>query len=745
MVTRKNKNKNKNQNQNRNQNSKVKTLKNKQNNNNDSVICKKYYNNYETFEDKVEEAFKKNKVDFFSTNYNLEKEIIKTLKKATTEGKIKPENDYYSYINERWLNSYNEENSQKYLVQFDDFRLVQDKVYRELLVLIDSYAKKHENSKKPFDISFVNFYKSTTKQYNKNSFFVENAYNTLYTIDNLLKENNLWKFLAYVNNNELINWGSPLLWTLNPDDKEPTVFRSYISGPTLSLIDISVYFQDEQNVKYKQKYKNNYIKYLKKLFAFFFGEKNEFNVADIFDVESKIANAFACNIIKPKEHEKNYNKITRKEALEHFQFDWDDYAKQLGFKTPPDFFITPDVNYLLCIIQLLLKEWNTPQWRTYWIYLYIRMIIRLTKDGSNISFDFHGTFERGIAQRADFNLYRVFLIGFAFNTFLSNEYINNYKNDENINYVKTMAYDLRTVFIRIIKRNKWLQPETKKKALQKLYKLNLQVGAPKKLVPDPILSYVDNDIWHNLVLISEWRHYKAISLEGKHIVDFPVVDWSQLPPKFISTQAYVVNASYTPTKNGIYVPLGYIQKPFVDLDERGIEYNLAHIGFTLAHEMSHALDDRGSQYDENGKLHNWWTPEDRKKFKQIQEDVVKQYEVFAGYDGIKFDAWPSIGEDLADISGITICREYLRDFQLKNKDILPIVDLSFRTFFVYFAIQQKQKINQKALNAQLITNPHPLDKYRCNVPLSRLATFRIIYNIKKGDKMWWPSTNRVWE
>jgi predicted metalloendopeptidase len=106
---------------------------------------------------------------------------------------------------------------------------------------------------------------------------------------------------------------------------------------------------------------------------------------------------------------------------------------------------------------------------------------------------------------------------------------------------------------------------------------------------------------------------------------------------------------------------------------------------------------------------------------------------------------PSIGEDLADISGLAICQEYLRDFQLKNEDSLPIQALSFEAFFIYFAIQTRQKISKKAILAQLKTNPHPLDKYRCNVPLSRTEVFRAIYNVKKGDKMWWHSTNSVWD
>jgi putative endopeptidase len=205
-----------------------------------------------------------------------------------------------------------------------------------------------------------------------------------------------------------------------------------------------------------------------------------------------------------------------------------------------------------------------------------------------------------------------------------------------------------------------------------------------------------------------------------------------------------VNAYYTPVENTIYIPLGYLQKPFIDLDERGIEYNLAHIGYTLGHEMSHCLDDNGSKYDYQGNLHNWWTKEDRRKFEAKVKDVVKQYETFAMYDGIKMDGTLSTGENLADISGLAICMEYLRDFQQKNDDIVPIKSLSFEAFFVYIAIQGRQKILDKAIQAQLKVNPHPMDKYRVNCPLSRLELFRSIYNIKKGDKMYWHSTDTIW-
>jgi predicted metalloendopeptidase len=171
---------------------------------------------------------------------------------------------------------------------------------------------------------------------------------------------------------------------------------------------------------------------------------------------------------------------------------------------------------------------------------------------------------------------------------------------------------------------------------------------------------------------------------------------------------------------------------------------LVHIGFTIGHEMSHGFDDMGSKYDAYGVLHDWWTEKDKKKYKEIQKDVIKQYEDFAARDGIKFDASIGIGEDLADISGLAICDEYLQDFQENNSDLIPIKHLSFEAFYVYFAFQQKQYIAKKALAAQLKTNPHPLDKYRCNIPLSRSQIFKALYNVKKGDGMWWHKIDTIW-
>jgi len=712
-----------------------------------SAVCKTSTNTFETFEDKAEQALKREKIDVGSASYNLENKIVADLKKAVNPSNIQPNQDYYSYINDRWISSYDLDEAQKYIIQVDDFRIVQDKVYRELIQIIEEYITNPatKDTKKAICIknAFTSFQGSNTQEQTRclASAFAE-------YMDEVVKEPaNLWITLGKANRNEMTSSGTPFVWSLNPDEKNPKIYQCYLEPPQVTLIDIDVYFDDEIDTKEDKKYKNHYrsvyFKYLRALFENCFGENHGFNVKDVFDTEVELINAMSCEVIAESDRD-GYNLITKSEAMKRFGFNWEEFCKSMGFTDIPNSFVTSNVNYLMCGTKLFVERWNSPQWKTYWVYLYIRQQSRWDEKGKHLFYEFEGNFVRGQEKIVDPSIRPVFGMGFLFNTFLSNEYIRKYKNEEAINYVKTMAEDLKTVFIRIIKRNKWMQPKTKEKALEKLRTLTLTVGSPVLLREDPLLDYKPNDPWGNLMKITLWRHNRAIKLVGKPIVDIPVMDWTQIPPKFVGTQAYVVNAMYTPTENGIYIPLGYVQKPFVDLDERGVEYNLARIGYTIAHEMSHALDDFGSKYDETGKLNNWWTEKDRKKFQQIQNNIIEQYRVFASYDGIDFDAAPSIGEDLADISGLAICQEYLRDFQIKNDDILPIKALSFRAFFVYLAIQSRQKISKRAILAQLKTNPHPLDKYRCNVPLSRTRVFRAIYKVKRGDKMWWPSVNTVW-
>lgn len=665
-------------------------------------------------------------------------EFAKELLSRFAPYSIKPNNNFYDYINYLWLKNVSLEKQQKYIVQVDDFRLAQDKVYKELNTIIVDYYNSHNND---LAKNLRNYHYSVIKM-NPLTYSKKLAKQAITIVDEFIKNDNPWALLAYFNRDEMICNNAPFVWSLNPDDKDPKTFRCYVTPIRFIILDLAVYYDDGKDVAYKQNYRNKYIETVRKMFDVTLG-KNDFIPKDCFDVQVDIFNALGCIDVTSKE-ESTYNKVSNNEAMEKYGFNWHEFSKQLGFNKPPDFFITSTLNYLKCGSKLFIDNWKTPKWRTYWIYLLIIRLVRITKKWENIGYDFFGKFERGQEEinKSD-DVSAALYMSIPFNTFLTNEYVRKFENPAAIKYTETLCNDLKIVFKRILQRNKWLQPSTKKYALKKLDAFKFVYGKPENLREDPNLNYT-KILYDNMKKIINWRHKKSLQLEGKNVIDIPYMDWTQYPVKMSGTQAYIVNASYTPAKNTIYINLGYIQKPFIDLDERGIEYNLAHLGFTIAHEMSHGFDDMGSKYGADGKLFDWWTEKDKKYYKKIQNDVLKQYEEFAARDGIKYDASIALGENLADISSIAICNEYLRDFQDNNNDLIPIRALSYEGFYTYFAFQQKQLVGKKSLSAQLKTNPHPLNKYRCNVPLSRCLVFRSLYHVKKGDGMWWHNTDTVW-
>ena len=256
---------------------------------------------------------------------------IKDLRKAVSPSKINPQNDYYSYINDRWLN--NKKilgEDQKYIVQVDDFRLVQDKVYRELLEIVNDYIKNN-NNKLSKEIS--NFYKSQLKL-NTNEQIKNYSTEILESIDKIRENGDVWQLLGLSNKNEAIAYASPFSWSLNPDDKEPSIFRCYINQPQLSLIDIDIYFDDGVDVDYKNKYKKNYFEYIHRLFENSFGKNHNFIVSDVFTVEVEIMMAITCDDIKGKKADSTYEKITTKEALQNYGFDWKKFAKLYNLISP---------------------------------------------------------------------------------------------------------------------------------------------------------------------------------------------------------------------------------------------------------------------------------------------------------------------------------------------------------------------------------------------------------------------------
>jgi putative endopeptidase len=653
--------------------------------------------------------------------------------------------DFYGYVNDSWLKKteLEIEDTPKFYVQFDTFRFVQEKVYYELIGYVKDYIKKNPNSEKATAIK--NIYLSMSSDTVKATRMQAHRINDI--INSFIEKGNVYSLLAYVNSNEIVSWGAPVVWKSLPDEKNVKKYISHLSPVQLSLYDYVLYIDDpadnNESKTYKKFIKTQYLSYIRETFKACLGDEKYLNYdpEDIWNVELELLDAMGCRSVY-KEDPDFYNVLSNTELNNKLNFDWNLFSRQLGFAEPPKKIIVSNVNAVKCITHLLKEKWNTSAWKTYWLYLYFRQMIRFEETFRHIHFDFYNKLLEGQPTIMPSEIYPIYALSMTFNTFLTEEYVKHNHNQLYVNYVHHLADDLKTLFIRKLKRNTWLSPSTKTTAIKKLEKLKFYVGKPESLRYDPLHKYKDNDPWFNMDLLSSWKHKKYVSLENKEVIDIPEIDWKNF--KLVGTQAYMVNAYYIPTGNSIYIPSAYLQPPFIDLAEKGLEYNLTYIGYTIGHELSHALDDVGSKFDENGNLHNWWTDRDRKIFQSKIDNVIKQYEEFAARDGIEFDASFGVGEDLADISGLSLIEEYLMDNQILLEYIDIVKKNRLEMFYTYIAIQGKQKIYKNALKAQLKINPHPLEKYRVNCPLSRLNIFRQIFGIKKGDGMWWSNTDTIW-
>ena len=674
------------------------------------------------------------------------------LKRNFSQGEIpkvvkQSKNDFYTYVNEDWFKENSIENQKekdkKYYVQFDNFRIVQEEVYYKLIGYVQKFIK--ENPQHKTAIAINNVYKSLINDTTKTMY--KHVAAVVAQLDNFIKAEDMYGLLAMVNANETISLYSPIQWALFPDEKNVKQYISHLNLVSLGIYDYTIYYGDDpaddaETKKYKKLVITEYLIYIEEVFKACLGAKEaaKHNPQDIWDVECAMLTALNCEegLISDPD---NYNKITAHEIETTYGFDWSTFTKKLGYAEPPKYIIVQELNGFKCMVRLLKENWNSPKWQSYWLFIQFKQMIRFEDSMRHIHYNFYNKFLEGQEAPMPSEIYPIFGLSLMFNTFLSQQYMDHNYNPLYISYVKHMADDLKELFIKKIEINNWLSPSTKRAALDKLKKLSITVGRPENLRYDPIFAYKADDPLYNVGLLLQWKHKKYVALEGKPVIDIPEFDWNVF--KLTGTQCYMVNAYYRADRNSIYIPMAYLQKPFIDLKERGLEYNSVYIGYTLGHELSHALDEYGSKFDANGNLHNWWTEADRKIFQGKMNDVIKQYETFAARDGIKFDAAMSIGEDLADISGMALVEAYILDNQIANDEPIKIKKANLAKLYMNFAVQGRQQIYKKAIKAQLKMNPHPLEKYRVNCSLSRLELFKTIYGIKKGDGMWWNS-DTIW-
>lgn len=298
-----------------------------------------------------------------------------------------------------------------------------------------------------------------------------------------------------------------------------------------------------------------------------------------------------------------------------------------------------------------------------------------------------------------------------------------------------MVHDIEDAMNAEIDAQAWMSAETRQKAKAKLHLVANKIGYPDQWRDYTALKVVRGDAIGNAWRAAEFENKRLLAKIGKPLNRG---EWGMSPS--------TVNAYYNPLMNDINFPAGILQAPLYDPHATDAE-NYAHIGSIVGHELTHGFDDQGSQFDGNGNLSNWWTPDDQKKFGEMTDCEVKEYGNFTAVDDVKVNGKLTLGENTADNGGLRLAYvAFMESAKRKSLDLNAKQDgfTPMQQFFVAYGQNWCGSLRPQQMRLQVQTDPHSPREFRTNGVLQNMPEFGNAFNCKAGQPMMPADSCHVW-
>lgn len=318
---------------------------------------------------------------------------------------------------------------------------------------------------------------------------------------------------------------------------------------------------------------------------------------------------------------------------------------------------------------------------------------------------------------------------------LGKKYVEKYFPPEAKARMQEMVKNLRTAMGETIQGLEWMSAATKQRALEKLSTFSPKIGYPDKWKDYSRVPITRASYWEDVLAGRKFAVRDNLLTIGKP-VDRAL--WGMTPP---TSDAY-----YDARLNEIVFPAGILQPPAFSI-EANDAVNYGAIGVVIGHEFSHGFDDEGAQYDAQGRLNNWWTDEDLKKFQARTACVVNQFENYFVEPGLHHNGKLVLGESIGDLAGAKIA---YRAFQIsrRGKPALPTIDgfTPEQQFFIAWGQFRGDAVRPEFARVMVQGDPHPIGKYRVIGPLSNMPEFQQAFQCREGSPMVRPPVQRceVW-
>jgi len=638
------------------------------------------------------------------------------------ETSVRPQDDFYDYLNGKWMKSVEIPADKS---SWGSFMELRENTLPQLRGIIEKVAAGKPAA--ATDAQRIgDFYASFMDEARLEQLGATPLNAELAKIAALKDKSELPALLAQLGK---IGVGVPFDFGIHQDNKDSTKYVADIGQGGLGMPDRDYYLKadDAKLAATKAKYQVH----VEKMLALA-GDKNAAaNAKAIVDFETEIAKV-QWTKVELRDPIKAYNKVNLADMGKVAPgFDWNSWLQATGLSGKATYVIVGQPTYLKSFVEVSNKT-SLDTWKA---YLSLHLIESygsfLSKAFVDERFDFYGTTLSGVKEIEPRWKRGVGVIERSTGEALGKLYTEQYFPAERKARMEALVKNLLAAYKQSIDKIDWMSPATKKEAQAKLAKFTPKIGYPNKWKDYSALVVKRDDLVGNVMRSRVVEADREINKLGKPI---DREEWGMTPQ--------TINAYYNPEMNEIVFPAAILQPPFFDANADDA-VNYGGIGAVIGHEISHGFDDQGAQYDGDGNLRDWWTASDHKNFKAKTEMLVSQYNAFEPLPGYHVNGELTLGENIADNSGLAIAYKAYQ-ISLKGKKAAVIDGLTGeQRLYMGWAQVWRTKMREQQQIVQVKTDPHSPGQYRANGTLRNQPGYYEAFKVKQGDKMYLAPKDRV--
>jgi len=610
-----------------------------------------------------------------------------------------PENNFYLWVNENWKK---ENNIPKEHGRWSIFDILQENNNLKIKKLLEETMSDEFIKCKILYEQGNNIVK---RNKNKEIYEYLKDIDQCNTLENLLNLIIDYHILFYID--------SPFIFKVDNDFSDSTINILHIYTGGLGLEDKSFYFLES-----KEYIRKEYKIFLKKYASCF---NLLIDIDKYYNLEKELAKETYSNVEKRNPLIQN-NPSNLKTILNKYPtFTFLPYLYKKLNKTPTKInLINPKfLNKLNIMFNYPLESWKE--------YFKMKLILSvnnyLSEEIEETYFNFHYKFLLGIVKIKSLWERSLNNVNNSLGFLLGKYYVEKYFDKDSKNLVLQMIKYIKDILEKRIKNLDWMSEKTKIKALEKLNVIKPKIGFPEK--------------WreYNFEIKSEYSYLKSNILCNLNNFKYA---FSKLDKKIDPTEwmmhPQVVNAYFSPSHNEIVFPAGILQEPFFS-KKYDIALNFGGIGTIIGHEISHAFDDEGSKYDSKGNLNNWWQKEDFENYNLKKNILIEQFNNYT-IENEKVNGKLTLGENIADLGGITISLESLKKYlsdnpseNIKHDNFSPI-----QRFFINYSRIWACNTTKEEIKNRILTDVHSPPEFRVNGNLQNIDDFNLAFAFNSKNK-----------